>query len=73
MVIASVDSSSDAASNGLKRGDVILSINQQPVLTVAAAGQIIAEAQKAGRDTVLLQVQRGTQQALYVGIKLQKK
>ncbi len=73
VVIGSVDSSSDAASNGLKRGDVILSINQQPTTTVAAAAQIIAEAQKAGRDTVLLLVQRGTQPGLYVGIKLQKK
>ncbi|MBA2932769.1 Do family serine endopeptidase [Sphingomonas sp. CGMCC 1.13654] len=73
VVIASVDSSSDAGSNGLKRGDVILSINQQPVLTVAAAAQVIADAQKAGRDTVLLQVQRGTQQAVYIGVKLQKK
>jgi len=73
VVIASVDSSSDAASNGLKRGDVIQSINQQPTMTVAAAAQIIAEAQKAGRDTVLLLVQRGTQPGLYVGIKLQKK
>ncbi|WP_019830995.1 Do family serine endopeptidase [Sphingomonas sp. PR090111-T3T-6A] len=73
VVIASVDSSSDAASNGLKRGDVILSINQQPVTTVAAAAQVIADARKAGRDTVLLLVQRGTQPAIYVGIKLQKK
>ncbi|PXA84607.1 protease [Nostoc sp. 3335mG] len=73
VVIASVDSNSDAASNGLKRGDLILSINQQPVATVAAAAQVIADAQKAGRDTVLLQVQRGTQQGVYIGVKLQKK
>ena len=73
VVIASVDSDSDAASNGLKRGDLILSINQQPVATVAAAAQVIADAQKAGRDTVLLQVQRGTQQGVYIGVKLQKK
>ena len=73
VVIASVDPSSDAASNGLKRGDVIQSINQQPTLTVAAAAQVVADAQKAGRDTVLLLVQRGTQPGLYIGIKLQKK
>jgi serine protease Do len=73
VVIASVDSSSDAASNGLKRGDVILSINQQPVTTMAAAADVVANARKAGRDTVLLLVQRGTQPAIYVGIKLQKK
>ena len=73
VAIASVDPSSDAASNGLKRGDVILSINQAPTPTVAAASQIVADAQKAGRDTVLLLVQRGAQPGLYVGIKLQKK
>ena len=73
VVIASVDPSSDAGSNGLKRGDVILSINQQPTLTVAAAAQIIADAKKAGRDTVLLLVERGTQPALYIGVKLVKK
>jgi serine protease Do len=73
LVIASVDSSSDAASNGLKRGDVILSINQTPVTTVAAAAGIIAQAQKEGRDTVLLLVQRGTQPGLYIGVKLNKK
>ena len=73
VVIASVDPSSDAGSNGLKRGDVILSINQQPTLTVAAAAQIIADAKKAGRDTVLLLVARGTQQAIYIGVKLVKK
>jgi serine protease Do len=73
VVIASVDQSSDAASNGLKRGDVILSINQQPVTSVNAAAQVVADAKKAGRDTVLLLVQRGTQPGIYVGVKLQKK
>ena len=70
VVIASVDSSSDAAANGLKRGDVILSINQQPVTTVAAVAQILAEAKKSGRNTALLQVQRGQQPPLYLGVKL---
>ncbi len=73
VVIASVDPSSDAASNGLKRGDVVLSINQQPVTTIASVAQTVADARKAGRDTVLLLVQRGTQPSIYVGIKLQKK
>ena len=73
VAIASVDPSSDAGSNGLKRGDVILSINQMPTPSVAAAAQIVADAQKAGRDTVLLLVQRGTQPATYIGVKLQKK
>ena len=73
VAIASVDPSSDAASNGLKRGDVILSINQTPTPTVAVAAQIVADAQRSGRDTVLLLVQRGTDPGLYIGVKLQKK
>jgi serine protease Do len=73
VVIASVDPSSDAGSNGLKRGDVIMSINQQPTLTVASAAGIIDAAKKAGRDTVLLLVQRGTQPGIYIGVKLVKK
>jgi serine protease Do len=73
VVIASVDPSSDAASNGLKRGDVILSINQQPTVTVSAAAAAIEAARKAGRDTVLLLVQRGTQPSAYLGVKLKGK
>ena len=41
--------------------------------TLAAAAEVVSNARKAGRDTVLLLVQRGTQPAIYVGIKLQKK
>ena len=73
VVIASTDPDSYLASNGLKRGDVILSINQTPTPTVAAAAAVIDGARRSGRDSVLLQVQRGTQPPLYVGVKLQKK
>ncbi|WP_419827513.1 Do family serine endopeptidase [Sphingomonas sp.] len=73
VVIASTDPDSDLASNGLKRGDVILSINQTPTPTVAAAAALIDGARRSGRDSVLLQVQRGNQPAQYVGVKLQKK
>lgn len=73
VVIAAVDPESDLSSNGLKRGDIITSINQVPTPTVAAAASAIAAARAAGRDTVLLLVQRGSQPERYVGIKLQKK
>jgi serine protease Do len=70
LVVSSVDPSSDAAASGLQRGDIIVSINQQPVATTAAAAAIVAAAQKAGRPSVLLLVQRGNQPARFVGVKL---
>ncbi|USI72283.1 Do family serine endopeptidase [Sphingomonas morindae] len=73
VVIASVDPSSDVAASGLKRGDIILSINQVSTPTVAAAAAAIEAARRAGRDSVLLLVQRGSQGSRYYGVKLQKK
>ncbi len=70
VVISSVDPSSDAASNDLRRGDVILSINNQPTTTLAAVGQIIATARAANRPSVVLLVQRGPTPPRYIGIKL---
>src|SRR3546814_16562084 len=54
VVIAAVDPSSDAAQQGLQRGDIILSINQQPVISPQEAAAAVAETRKAGRDRVLL-------------------
>ncbi|QYE36093.1 Do family serine endopeptidase [Polymorphobacter megasporae] len=71
VVIAAIDPNSDAASNGLQRGDVILSINQMPTPTPSAAATAVGEARKAGRDTVLMFVQRGTTPPRYIGIKLE--
>ena len=60
-----------AATEGLQRGDVILQINQQPTPTPAAAAAAVAAARKAGKDTVLMLVQRGAIPARFIGIKLQ--
>ncbi len=73
VAIAAVSPDSDAATEGLQRGDVILSINQVPTPTPAAAAAIVADARKAGRDTVLMFVQRGTAPARFIGVKLQGK
>ena len=70
VVVSAVDPSSDAAANGMQRGDVILSINQRPTLTAADVAAAVDEARKAGRNSVLLLWQRGTRPAIYVGIKL---
>jgi len=73
VVIAGIDPNSDAAAKDLQRGDVILSINQRPTPTPAAAAAAVAEARAAGRNTVLMLVQRGANPGLYIGIKLQAK
>jgi serine protease Do len=70
VIIGFVDPASDAASKGIERGDVILSINQQPTPTVAAATAAVAAARKAGRDTITLFLQRGKGPGRYVGIKV---
>ncbi|WP_398400265.1 Do family serine endopeptidase [Sandaracinobacteroides saxicola] len=70
VVIARVNPASDAAAEGLQRGDIILSIGQRPTTTPAEAAAAVDAARKAGRDTVLLRVQRGTNPARFVGIKL---
>ncbi len=70
VVIAGINPGSDAASDGLQRGDIILQINQKPTTTPAEAAAAVDAARKAGRDTVLMLVQRGSNPPRYIGIKL---
>jgi serine protease Do len=70
VVIASLNPNSDAARQGLQRGDLIISVNQRPTNSVADAAAAVDAARRAGRDTVLLLVQRGTNPARFIGIKL---
>ena len=72
LVVAAVDPSSDAGAKGLRRGDIILSINQRPTPTPDAASAIVSEARKSGRTSVLLLVQRGNTPPRYVGIELKR-
>ncbi|TPE59145.1 Do family serine endopeptidase [Sandaracinobacter neustonicus] len=71
VVIANVNQSSSAAEEGLQRGDIIVSVNQQPVKTPQEAANVVAAARKANRDTVLLFVQRGNTPGRFVGVKVQ--
>ncbi|WP_033920251.1 Do family serine endopeptidase [Sphingomonas sp. 37zxx] len=56
VVVAATDPNSDAATKGLRRGVVIVSVNRQPVTTAAEFAAQIAAARKAGRPSVLLYV-----------------
>ncbi|HKR17211.1 Do family serine endopeptidase [Rhizorhapis sp.] len=73
VVITAVDPASDAASKGLRRGDILLTANNSPVASEAALAAAVREAQQAGRSAVLLQVQRGRAQPAFIPVRLGKK
>jgi serine protease Do len=70
VVIASVNPSSAAAAEGLRTGDIILSINQQPTRTPEEAAAAVETARRAGRESVLLLIRRGNNPPLFVGVDL---
>nr|WP_217352774.1 DegQ family serine endoprotease [Sphingomonas sp. ID1715] len=70
IVIGGVDPSSDAATKGLQRGDVITAANGRPVATAEELRAAVAEATRAGRSSVLLLVQRGNNPARYIGLRI---
>ncbi len=70
VIVTAVDPNSNAGEQGLQRGDLIVSVNNQPVNT---PGQVIAAvdaARKTGRSSVLLLVQRGSTPGVFVGINI---
>ncbi len=73
LVIAAVGSSSDAGSKGLRRGDVILSINRTPVTSAEALAKGVADAKKSGRTAVLLEILRRGQPPAFIPIRVDGK
>ena len=72
LAILRVDPSSDAASKGLRRRDIILTANYKPVETMEALEAEINGAIAANRDAILLRVQRpGGGAAAYRAVRLQ--
>jgi serine protease Do len=70
LVLTSVDANSDAYEKGLRRGDLIISINREPVTTQAQFVAQVEAARRAGRTSVLLLVKRGTGAEIFVGIDI---
>jgi serine protease Do len=69
VVITGVDSGSPADSLGLSRGDVLLSVNQQPVRSPEEAAHKLREVAHSSKKTALLLLNRhGITQ--YIGINL---
>jgi len=70
VAITGVNQNSDAAQKGLQRGDVIVSINQVPTPSPAAAAGAVDAARKAGRRAVLILLQRGNGPDRFLGVEL---
>jgi serine protease Do len=73
VIVTAVDPNSDAADDGLQRGDLIISVNQQPVTTPAQVVAAVDGARRAGRDSVLLLVKRGNSPEAFVGVDISGK
>jgi serine protease Do len=73
VMITAVDPNANAAEQGLQRGDLIVSVNNQPVTSPAQVIAAVDASRKAGRSSVLLLVQRGATPAVFVGINISGK
>jgi serine protease Do len=69
VVVGSVDPNSEAADKGFRTGDVIVSVGNKNVRMPADIEQGVADAKKAGRESVLLLV-AGDQGQRYVALKV---
>ncbi len=70
LVIGRVSTAADAAQKGLRRGDVIISANRQPVTSIKALSDAVAAAKADGRSAILLQVVRRGVQPTFIAVRL---
>jgi serine protease Do len=70
VLITAVDPNANAAEQGIQRGDLIVSVNNQPVSSPAQVIAAVQAARKAGRTGVLLLIQRGATPAVFVGVDI---
>jgi serine protease Do len=73
VIITGVDPNSDAAEQGLQRGDLIMSVNNQSVTQPAQVIAGVDGSRKAGRTSVLLLVKRGNSPEAFVAVDLTNK
>lgn len=71
-VVTNITQGSEAAQKGLYEGDVIVEINQQPIDKPETAVKAIEKAEKAGRNSVLLLINREGD-SRFLALKLKKK
>jgi serine protease Do len=73
VIVTAVDPNSDASEQGLQRGDLIVSVNNQPMTSPAQVVGAVDAARRAGRASVLLLVKRGTAPEAFVGVDIRGK
>lgn len=71
VIVTSVTPNSGAAEKGIDIGDVVMEIDQQPVSDPKTVADKVAAAEKAGRASVLLFVER-KQDRRFVALKIKK-
>lgn len=70
VIVTAVDPNSAAGDEGLQRGDLIISVNQQLVTSPDQVVAAVEAARRGGRSSVLLLVKRGSAPEAFVGIDL---
>ena len=70
LVVTNVDPNSDAADKGIRRGDVILSVNRQAVTASAQVTAAVETARRANRTAVLLLVKRAQLPERFIGVDI---
>jgi serine protease Do len=73
VAVSNVDPSSRAADQGLKRGDIIVEVNNKSVSTVDDVVASIREAREKGKRNVLLQIRGRDRQQRYVALPIDQK
>jgi serine protease Do len=69
VVVTRVDDNSAAAQRGIREGDVIVEISQQPVGTPAQISQRVEQEREQGRRSVLVTIERQGEQR-FLGLQL---
>jgi serine protease Do len=73
VIITGVDPNSDAGEQGLQRGDLVMSVNNQPVTSPAQVIAAVDAARKAGRSSVVLLIQRGSGVPGFIAVNIGSK
>jgi serine protease Do len=69
-VILAIDGNSHAGRKGLNRGDIILSVNYEPIASIEDLEAKVLAAQADDRDALLLRVQSPGRQPAFVTVRL---
>ncbi len=70
VIVSDVDPSSDSAARGIKQGDVITSAGGRPTLSPADLVASVSAARAAGRNSLLVYIQRSGDVPRYIGIRI---